>query len=143
MPRVSPCAAIVLALVFGSAAIGAAASLSVWSTARTVEIGASVQVEATYPGTQGLTVHLFAGTATGSTLVWVNGKPVVIPVGGNVFAAGTAGMSNGAASIDASIPDDPSLIGERVCWVAVLVDASGRVVAIARSGGPIIEDAIC
>ena len=143
MPRVSPCAAIVLALAFGTAAIGAAVVLSLSSTAAVAEIGSTVQVHATLPGAQGSTVYLFAGTATGTTRVWVNGITVAIPVAGSVFAAGTSVFANGVATIDAAIPHDDSLIGERVTWVAVVIDASGHVIAIAKTGGPIIEDAIC
>jgi hypothetical protein len=143
MPRVSPCAAVLLALVFGTAAIGAAVALSLSSTAAIAEIGSTVQVDATLPGAQGSTVYLFAGTAGGSTQVWVNGFQVTIPVGGIVFEAGTAVFASGAATIAAAIPDDESLVGERIRWVGVVIDASGRVIAIAKAGGPIIEDAIC
>ena len=143
MPRVSPCAAVLLALAFGTAAIGAAVVLSLSSTTAVAEIGSTVQVDATLPGAQGSTVYLFAGTATGTTRVWVNGLQVAIPVGGSVFAAGSSVFANGAATIDAAIPHDETLIGERVTWVAVVISASGHVIAIAKTGGPIIEDAIC
>ena len=144
MPRVPTGAAIVFALVFASAAIGAATLLSLVSTAPVVEIGGTVQVDAIYPGGDGLTVHLFASTGTGTTVVTVNGQKVVLPVGGVVFEAGTGVIANGALTIDASVPNDPSLIGEKICWVAVIVDnVTGRIIAIARTGGPIIEDAIC
>jgi hypothetical protein len=143
MPRVSPCAAIVLALAFGTAAIGAAVALSLTSTAATAEIGGTVQVVATLPSANGQTVYLFAGTANGTTVVTVNGSKVPIPVGGHVFDAGAATFANGSATIDASIPDDSSLVGEKICWIAIVLDPQGHVIAIAKAGGPIIEDAIC
>ena len=143
MPRVSPAAVILAALVFGGAAIGAVTVLSLVSTASAVEIGGTCQVDATLPGASGLTVYLFAGTASGSTQVWVNGVKVMIPVGGSVFEAGTATFASGTATIDAVIPEDPSLVGSKILWIAVAIDANGHIVAIAKAGGPIIEDAIC
>jgi hypothetical protein len=143
MPRVSPAAVILAALVFGGAAIGAVTVLSLVSTAATVEIGDTCQVEASLPGASGPTVFLFAGTASGSTLVWVNGAKVMIPVGGSVFEAGSATFAGGTATIDASIPNDPALVGSKITWIAITIDANGHIIAIAKAGGPIIEDAIC
>jgi hypothetical protein len=143
MPRVSPAAAILAALVFGGAAIGAVTLLSLVSTAATVEIGNTCQVDATLPGANGVTVYLFAGTASGSTIVFVNGVKMVIPVGGSVFEAGTATFADGTATIDAAIPNDPELVGSKIQWIAIAIDANGQIIAIAKAGGPIIEDAIC
>jgi hypothetical protein len=62
---------------------------------------------------------------------------------GGAFSVGSGTVANGSTTIDAAIPDDPSLVGQTICFVAVVIDARGRILAIARTGGPIIEDAIC
>ena len=69
---------------------------------------------------------------------------VIVPVGGQVFQAGAASLAGGSVTIDGLVPNDPSLVGSKICWCAVVLDhVTGRVLYMARTGGPIIEDAIC
>src|SRR5262249_1151562 len=144
MPRVSKWSPVLFALLITTAGMSAVGILSISSPQRIAHIGHTVPVTMFLPGATGQTVHLFAGTSLGSTVVQINGSPVTIPVGGSVFGSGSAVFVHEGASIDAFIPSDPSLIGSTATWVAVVIDdASGRIVAIARAGGPIIEDAIC
>lgn len=143
MPRVSKCAAAVLALVFATCGIATVVAISI-SSPRSAEIGANVPVAIAMPGGANQTVYLFAGTGLGTTVVSVGASEITIPVAGNVFGAGTASLVRGRAIVDAAIPSDPALVGQTAIWVAVVVDDStGRVVAIASAGGPIIQDAIC
>lgn len=144
MPRVTRGAAVLLALVIATAGIGAVASFSFTSPSQSAEIGSSVEVNGSLPATGSYAVHLFGGTAQGTSSVIVGGKVVKIPVAGTVFSAASIVNAHGGTTLSAAIPDDPSLIGEKVTWVAVVVDqATGRIVAVVRTGGPIIEDAIC
>jgi hypothetical protein len=135
---------VIFALVFATAGIGAVATITISSPAPSATLGTTTPVTVAFDGVQRHTVHLFAGTADGTSIVSIDGRDVVIPVGGRVFAAGSGSLAKGSAAIPAAIPDDHDLVGSRITWVAVLVDnATGRVVAIASAGGPIIEDAIC
>jgi hypothetical protein len=133
-----------LALVFATAGIGADSSLSLFSPAPFATIGSEVPVTATLAGGSDFSVYLFAGTEGGTTAVFINGVKVHIPVAGIVFEAGTATSAGQTAAITAAIPNDSALLGAKITWVAVVVDnVTRRVIAIARTGGPIIEDAIC
>jgi hypothetical protein len=144
MPRVSSGAAVLLALLLTTAGIGAAVSMSLFCSATTAEAGGTVPVTVTLPGASGVTVHLFAGTEAGETAVFIQGTKVMLPVSGYFFSAGTLSLASGTATIDAAIPNDPTLVGLKIIWVAVVLDnATGRVLYMAHTGGPIIEDAIC
>jgi hypothetical protein len=144
MPRVSKSAALLLALLLSTTGIATVTALTIISTERYAHPGDTVPVTVAFAGSNH-TVYLFAGTADGSTEVTIGDRPVTIPVAGIVFEAGSQDLPGGkSVTIDAAIPDDDALIGARVRWVAIVVDnATGQVIAIARSGGPIIEDAIC
>lgn len=145
MPRAIKGAAVFLALFLFTAGVGAAvASLLIDSQVHSVAIGQSVPVNVALSATGTQTVHLFAGTASGFTTVTVNGHSVMIPVGGSVFEAGSTTMAKGVATINAAVPDDSALVGSTITWVAIVVDdVTGRILVMARTGGPIIEDAIC
>jgi hypothetical protein len=144
MPRVSRGAAVFIALVITTAGIGALTNLSLASPDATATIGSSTPVIATLTSGANQSVYLFAGTASGYTTVLVAGQKVTIPVAGYVFAAGSGAFQNPSLTISAPIPNDTALVGSRVTWVAVVVDnVTHRVVLVARTGGPIIEDAIC
>jgi hypothetical protein len=143
MPRAPKSAAACLALVIATAGIGATA-LTVSSPAPTATIGSMTPVTVTYSGGSNQTVYLFGGTEHGMTVVSAGGTNVTIPIAGLVFSAATGTMKFGVSQLGAGIPDASELIGEKLIWVAVVVDgASGRILSIAKSGGPIIEDAIC
>jgi hypothetical protein len=118
--------------------------LTLFSSATTATIGTQIPVVATLPGGGNYTVHLFAGTESGMTRLTVDGVKVTLPIAGTFFEAGSASILTGTANISAAIPNDPSLVGSQIVWYAVIIDTeSNRVLAIARCGGPIIEDAIC
>jgi hypothetical protein len=143
MPHVPRRAAVFLALVFTTVGISATSLFSLFCTESTVAIGEHVPVLARYTGGSGQTVHLFAGTADGTTRVTIHGMKFTIPLGG-VFAAGDGVLVNGSVTISASIPDDSTLVGSKITWYAVVFDhATQEIIAVTRLGGPIIEDAIC
>lgn len=145
MPRVSRGAALLIALVIATAGIGAVAAITLSSTAPSAEIGSLTQVVANLPTGCQYTVHLYGGTdINGVTFVDIGGRMTRLAIGGQVFLATAIQHVEGTITLDALIPDSPSLIGSTVSWVAVIVDeATGKIVAFARCGGPIIEDAIC
>jgi hypothetical protein len=145
MPRVPGGAAVIIALVIATVGYGAVStSLSLVSTTPTASIGTEVPVGVGFNGGgPDFKVILFAGTEHGSTTLTFGDGKLTIPVAGNVFQAGAGVLATPSISVAALIPEDLLLVRETIIWVAVVLNAEGKVVAVAKTGGPVIEDAIC
>jgi hypothetical protein len=109
-----------------------------------VEVGGTARLQMTAEaGPQtGAQAFVFLGTAVGTSVVNVAGRDVTIPLGAGHWLGARTSVSNALGGFDASIMNDPSLAGQTLSVVAVVVMPDGSFFVTARTGGPIIQDAI-
>lgn len=81
------------------------------------------------------------GSGAGKTTIVVNGTPIEAPFGLAAFASDAlAGV--GLETVAATVPADENLAGEKLEAVIVVVAPNGSYQFLARTGGPIIQDAL-
>ncbi|HYC76499.1 MAG TPA: hypothetical protein VEI02_02625, partial [Planctomycetota bacterium] len=90
----------------------------------------------------GTTAYVFCGTTEGSTLCEVGGLKLLLPVGGQVWQGASTPISGFGASISTQIPSSSGLGGATLSAVVVLVFEDGTWLVSARTGGPVIQDAL-
>jgi hypothetical protein len=81
------------------------------------------------------------GTGRGQTTLVVAGNAVVVPFA-NAWIAGEAATQVGRIAFSAPLPGDPSLVGQELGAVLLSLRADGSFFVSARTGGPIIQDAL-
>ena len=90
-------------------------------------------------------VFVVFGTGRGESTVTVGGVDVAVPFGASAWSAGqaeAATLGAGRSVFSAILPLDPTLVGRELGAAVVVVKANGSFFVSARTGGPIIQDAL-
>ena len=87
-------------------------------------------------------VFVFFSARQGTSIVEVDGQRIAVPLGEGAWLAATSTVSGAVVGLEGAIPDDHSLVGSRLNSVVVVLRADGSFFVSARTGGPIIQDAI-
>ncbi len=90
-------------------------------------------------------VFVVFGTGRGAATLNLANVAVTVPFGEAAWSAGevtAAALGSGRFAFSEVLPSDPSLIDHELCAVVVIVKANGSVLVSARTGGPIIQDAL-
>lgn len=110
-------------------------------------LGAPVKTVITTPEAlqAGDRVFVVFGTGRGQSTLTVGGVDVAVPFGESAWSGGQVeAVAPGASRtvFAAMLPLDPTLVGRELGAAVVVVKANGTFFVSARTGGPIIQDAL-
>lgn len=90
----------------------------------------------------GARVYVFFSTTAGTSTVRVDGRDVTLPLGEGAWLAARTNVAGALAGLSGVVPPDRALVGAHLHAAIVVVRADGSLFVSARTGGPIIQDAI-
>lgn len=137
--------AALLSVVLSAPALAVApATYSVAFQDPSATIGQACAMKFTVDGAAeaGARVFVFFSTSEGTSTVRVDGRDVTLPLGSGAWLAARTNVAGALSGLAGSVPPDRALVGTRLYASIVVVRADGSLFVSARTGGPIIQDAI-